>query len=130
MEVDGKMRGPVHPVWTTYRHLIKNAKVFLNGAISLVEGEELLKDGTADLIIFGRPWLVNPDFASAAMAGKAKELQFEYNFDASTPGTLVIRVELMLTYRCSTLPNTRPEIKRRVIPTILSSRCQSIGPQG
>lgn len=88
MEVDGKMRGPVHPVWTTYRHLIKNAKVFLNGAISLVEGEELLKDGTADLIIFGRPWLVNPDFASAAIAGKEKQLQFEYNFDASTPGTL------------------------------------------
>lgn len=85
MEVDGKMRGPVHPVWATYRHLIKNAKVFLNGAISLVEAEELLKDNTGDVIIFGRPWLVNPDFANAAMAGKEKELQFEYNFDVSAP---------------------------------------------
>lgn len=84
MEVDGKMRGPVHPVWATYRHLIKNAKVFLNGAISLIEAEELLKDGTGDLIIFGRPWLVNPDFANAAIAGKEKELQFNYNFDVST----------------------------------------------
>jgi 2,4-dienoyl-CoA reductase-like NADH-dependent reductase (Old Yellow Enzyme family) len=83
MEVDGKMRGPVHPVWATYRHLIKNAKVFLNGAISLVEAEELLKDHTADVIVFGRPWLVNPDFASAAIEGKEKELQFEYNFDVS-----------------------------------------------
>lgn len=83
MEVDGKMRGPVHPVWATYRHLIKNAKVFLNGAISLIEAEELLKDGTGDLIIFGRPWLVNPDFANAAIAGKEKELQFDYNFDVS-----------------------------------------------
>lgn len=85
MEVDGKMRGPIHPVWATYRHLIKNAKVFLNGAISLIEAEELLKDGTGDLIVFGRPWLVNPDFASAAIAGREKELQFEYNFDASDP---------------------------------------------
>ncbi|KAJ9608852.1 hypothetical protein H2200_006623 [Cladophialophora chaetospira] len=81
MEVDGKMRGPLHPVWATYRHLIKNAKVFLNGAISLVEAEELLKDNTGDVIIFGRPWLINPDFANAAIAGKEKELNFVYNFD-------------------------------------------------
>ncbi|KAH0841647.1 hypothetical protein AYO21_01119 [Fonsecaea monophora] len=81
MEVDGKMRGPKHPVWATYRHLIKNAKVFLNGAISLVEAEELLKDDTGDVIVFGRPWLVNPDFANAAMAGKEKEITFDFNFD-------------------------------------------------
>lgn len=83
MEVDGKMRGPIHPVWATYRHLIKNAKVFLNGAISLVEAEELVKDGTGDVVIFGRPWLVNPDFANAAFAGKEASLQFNYNFDVS-----------------------------------------------
>ncbi|KEF57390.1 uncharacterized protein A1O9_05307 [Exophiala aquamarina CBS 119918] len=47
MEVDGKMRGPVHDVWATYCHLIKNAKSFLNGAISLVEAEELLQKGQA-----------------------------------------------------------------------------------
>lgn len=129
MEVDGKMRGPVHDVWATYRHLIKNAKVFLNGAISLVEAEELLHNGTGDLIVFGRPWLVNPDFASAAMAGKEEELQFEYNFDASDPEFLATKRELKLTRRFSTLPNTRSEIKRRVISTILSLRSQNIGPQ-
>ena len=129
MEVDGKMRGPVHPVWATYRHLIKNAKVFLNGAISLVEAEELLKDGTADLIVFGRPWLVNPDFARAAIAGKEKELQFVYNFEVGDLGFPVTKRELILTCQHSTLPNTRSEINRRVILTILSSRIQTIGPQ-
>jgi hypothetical protein len=129
MEVDGKMRGPVHPVWATYCHLIKNAKIFLNGAISLVEAEELLRDGTGDLIVFGRPWLVNPDFASAAVAGKEKELLFEYNFDASDPGFLATKRELLLTRRFSILPSTQSEIKRRVISTIPSSRNQTTGLQ-
>lgn len=55
MEVDGRMRGPINPVFTIYRSLIKNAKVFLNGNISLLEAEELLKDNTGDVIVFGRP---------------------------------------------------------------------------
>jgi 2,4-dienoyl-CoA reductase-like NADH-dependent reductase (Old Yellow Enzyme family) len=81
MEIDGKMRGPLHPVIATYRSLIKNAKVFLNGNISLPEAEELLQDHTGDVIIFGRPWLVNPDLANRAMQGK--DCVFEYNFDVS-----------------------------------------------
>ncbi|KAK7894031.1 hypothetical protein LTR67_006732 [Exophiala xenobiotica] len=78
MEIDGKMRGIRHPVWATYRHLIKNANVFLNGNISIPEAEELLKDGTGDVIIFGRPWITNPDFANKAIAGL--ECNFEYDF--------------------------------------------------
>lgn len=127
MEVDGKMRGPVHPVWATYRHLIKNAKVFLNGAISLIEAEELLKDGTGDLIIFGRPWLVNPDFASAAIAGKEKQLQFKYNFDVSVAVPGHVHREPMLTTRFSISLSTLSEIKRRVILIIHSSRNQNTG---
>ena len=84
MELDGRMRGPLHPVFATYRHLIKNAKVFLNGAISLAEAEELLKDRTGDVIVFGRPWLINPDFANAALSGKEGQLQFKYDFDVSS----------------------------------------------
>lgn len=78
VRIDGKLRGPVHPVWSTYRHLIKNAKVFVNGSIGVTESEELLKDGTADLIVYGRPWLVNPDFANRVIQGKDPLLDFDF----------------------------------------------------
>lgn len=81
MEIDGQMRGINHPVWATYRHLIKNAKVFLNGNISVPEAEELLKDGTGDVIVFGRPWITNPDFANKVFSGM--ECIFNYDFVVS-----------------------------------------------
>src|SRR5271170_6008026 len=52
--LDGKMRGTKHDVWGTYLHLIKNSKRFLNGDISIDEAERLVRDGTGDVVIFGR----------------------------------------------------------------------------
>lgn len=120
MEVDGKMRGPVHPVWATYRHLIKNAKVFLNGAISLVEAEELLKDYTGDVIVFGRPWLINPDFANVALAARQQELKFDYNFDVSAVS--LSSLPRRLTQESSTLLNTHLATKPRATLTTPSWR--------
>ena len=75
---DGKLRGPVHPVWASYRHLIKNAKVFVNGTIDVAEAEQLLLDGTADLIVCGRSWLVNPDYANRIFEGVKPVSTFDF----------------------------------------------------
>ena len=83
MEIDGKMRGVVHPVWPTYRPLIQNNKVFLNGNITVPEAEELLRDGTGDVIIFGRPWIPNPDFANRAIAGVDCVLNFDFQVSSN-----------------------------------------------
>lgn len=80
---DGKLRGPVHPVWASYRHLIKNAKVFLNGSIDVAEAEQLLLDGTGDLIVCGRSWLVNPDYANRILEGVKPVSTFDFTVSCS-----------------------------------------------
>lgn len=116
MKIDGKLRGIKHPVWATYRHLIKNANVFLNGNISIPEAEELLSDGTGDVIIFGRPWITNPDFANKAIAGL--ECIFEYDFSVSCPKTQLQRY----INNCRALRPTLQIIRRRVTQTFPSPR--------
>ncbi|OQV07528.1 hypothetical protein CLAIMM_11951 [Cladophialophora immunda] len=106
-EIDGRLRGPLHPVWATYRHLIKNAKVFLNGAISIVEAEELLKDNTGDVIVFGRPWLINPDFANAVIAGRESDLSFKYNYITSHS------IQTEIQKRATSITHSSPWITRR-----------------
>lgn len=44
--------------------------LFLNGDISAEEGETLLAQGVGDVIVFGRPWISNPDFAHRIFQGK------------------------------------------------------------
>lgn len=106
MKFDGVPRGPIHPVWATYRHLIKNAKVFLNGSISVVEAEELLKDHTGDVIVFGRPWLVNPDFANRVIQGKPALLSYDFQVEtAKHPLPLTIELSASVDLSSSTSPN-------------------------
>lgn len=104
MEIDGRLRGPLHPVWATYRSLIKNAKVILNGAISVVEAEELLKDNTGDVISFGRPWLINPDFANAITAAKESQVHYNYNYDVSSRRHLSVTTNKSPQYFAQSAP--------------------------
>ncbi|KAI9290781.1 FMN-linked oxidoreductase [Neoconidiobolus thromboides FSU 785] len=41
--------------------LIKNAKIFLNGGITAEEGDKYIADGKVDAIVYGRPYISNPD---------------------------------------------------------------------
>ncbi|KAJ7806162.1 hypothetical protein B0H14DRAFT_3768845 [Mycena olivaceomarginata] len=70
--VEGKMRAIPHEVIGTYRlvPLIKNTKVFVNGAFTPEEAEELVSAGTLDGVFFGVPWLTHPDLAKHVRHGK------------------------------------------------------------
>ncbi|KAK2467211.1 hypothetical protein APHAL10511_000760 [Amanita phalloides] len=67
---DGKLRATQHDVVASYRPLIKNAKVFVNGSVLPEEGAELVKSGNADAIAFGFNYIVHPDLAKRIQYGK------------------------------------------------------------
>jgi 2,4-dienoyl-CoA reductase-like NADH-dependent reductase (Old Yellow Enzyme family) len=54
----------------SYRHLIKNSKVFVNGGVLPEEGAELIKSGTADVASIGFNYLAHPDLAKRIQYGK------------------------------------------------------------
>ncbi|KAK2459474.1 hypothetical protein APHAL10511_008508 [Amanita phalloides] len=70
VEFDGKLRAIQHDVVASYRHLIKNSKVFVNGGVLPDEGAELVKSGKADAISFGFNYLIHPDLAKRIQYGK------------------------------------------------------------
>jgi 2,4-dienoyl-CoA reductase-like NADH-dependent reductase (Old Yellow Enzyme family) len=55
------------------RPLIKNTKVFANGAFTPEEAEELVSAGTLDGVFFGVPWLTHPDLAKRIRHGKPSD---------------------------------------------------------
>ncbi len=59
-------RGTKHDVIATYTPLIKNAKILLNGNYDAKEADETIKNGTAAGIVFGTPWISNPDYYERA----------------------------------------------------------------
>ncbi|KAK2459471.1 hypothetical protein APHAL10511_008505 [Amanita phalloides] len=61
--LDGKPVATKRDVVASYRHLIKNAKVFVNGAVLPEEGAELVESGNADAIAFGFNYIIHPDLA-------------------------------------------------------------------
>lgn len=66
----GKMRAIVHDVLESYRPVIKNAKLFLNGGVSPIEGAELVESGKIDGISIGFLWITHPDLAKRVQHGK------------------------------------------------------------
>ncbi|KAG6811786.1 hypothetical protein H0H92_005856 [Tricholoma furcatifolium] len=70
VEFDGKKRATPHDIVGTYRHLIKNAKVFVNGGVLPEEGASLVESGKADGIAIGFNWITHPDLAKRVQNGK------------------------------------------------------------
>ncbi|CAA7264373.1 unnamed protein product [Cyclocybe aegerita] len=68
-QFDGVLRATRHDVFKSYRHLIKNAKVFLNSGISPEEGHQLVSEGKADGVFFGFSWLTHPDLVERIKRG-------------------------------------------------------------
>ncbi|KAJ3511993.1 hypothetical protein NLJ89_g3778 [Agrocybe chaxingu] len=58
---DGVHRATQHDVLESYRHLIKNAKVFINGDVTPAEGQRLVSEGKVDGIFIGLDYIAHPD---------------------------------------------------------------------
>ncbi|KAF8155866.1 flavoprotein NADH-dependent oxidoreductase [Crassisporium funariophilum] len=71
VEIDGKLRATPHDILESYRHLIKNAKVFVNMAVTPEEGAELVSSKKVDAISIGFNWITHPDLGKRVMNGKA-----------------------------------------------------------
>lgn len=54
----------------SYRHLVKNSKLILNGGILPEEGAELINLGAVDAVSFGLNYLKHPDLAKRVLLGK------------------------------------------------------------
>jgi len=63
-------RATDHDVVASYRHLIKHAKVVVNGGVLPQEGAELVKSGKADSISLGFNYVLHPDVVKRAKNGK------------------------------------------------------------
>ncbi|KAM6492768.1 hypothetical protein JOM56_012492 [Amanita muscaria] len=68
--IDGTRRATKHDVVASYRHLIKNAKVVVNGGVLPEEGAELVESRKADTISIGFNYISHPDVVKRAKHGK------------------------------------------------------------
>ncbi len=73
----GKGRAIQHDVVASYRHLIKNSKVFINGAVLPEEGAELVKSGKADVVSIGFNYVMHPDLVKRVMYNKPLDNQLD-----------------------------------------------------
>jgi len=62
-------RGTDYDMLEHFAPLVKNAKLFLNGAVTVEEATKLIQDGTISAAIFARKWVNNPDFANRVERG-------------------------------------------------------------
>ncbi|KAG6855753.1 hypothetical protein H0H87_011314 [Tephrocybe sp. NHM501043] len=70
VEYNGKKRATVHDALESYRHLIKNSKVFINAAVSPEEGAKLVEEGKVDGVVIGFNWITHPDLVKRIQQGK------------------------------------------------------------
>ncbi|TFK21234.1 flavo protein NADH-dependent oxidoreductase [Coprinopsis marcescibilis] len=70
IEIDGKLRATQHDILGSYRSSIKNAKVFLTGAVGAEEGTKLVEEGKIDGAAIGLNHVTHPDVANRIRDGK------------------------------------------------------------
>ncbi|CAA7264371.1 unnamed protein product [Cyclocybe aegerita] len=58
---DGVHRATKHDVLESYGHLIKHAKVYINGDVTPGEGQKLVSEGKVDGIFIGLGYIAHPD---------------------------------------------------------------------
>ncbi|KAK0194717.1 hypothetical protein F5146DRAFT_999064 [Armillaria mellea] len=73
-------RGTKHDVIDAYSSLVKNSatKVFGNASFTGEEVAKYIEDGKVDGVLFGIPWITNPDFAKRLENGKAPEGKLDF----------------------------------------------------
>jgi 2,4-dienoyl-CoA reductase-like NADH-dependent reductase (Old Yellow Enzyme family) len=80
--------GTFHDIVGTYGPLVQGSRtrLVLNGALTPDAADALIKEGKADAVAFGRPWVNNPDLQKRIAAGVplATDLNFArlWAFDA------------------------------------------------
>ncbi|TYJ58886.1 hypothetical protein B9479_000318 [Cryptococcus floricola] len=67
----GVPQGFDHDIFEHYGPLIKKSNLIANAEFDAAKGEEAVKSGKAKAIVFGRPFVANPDFYSRAQNGIA-----------------------------------------------------------
>ncbi|KAF8637926.1 hypothetical protein AX17_002547 [Amanita inopinata Kibby_2008] len=67
---DGEKRATPHDVLASYRQLIKNARVIINGRVTPEEGAKLVKSGQIDAISLGFTYIAHPDVVKRVRHGK------------------------------------------------------------
>jgi len=67
---DAELRGTQHDVLETFRPFVKNTKLFLNGRVTVQEGEQLIAAGKIDGISIGFDWITHPDLLKRILHGK------------------------------------------------------------
>lgn len=82
---EGKKRATIHDVVATYTPLIENAKVLLNGSYDAKEADEAIAKGIADAVVFGVPFISNPDFYQRVQLGLELEEGDQKTFYAGKP---------------------------------------------
>ncbi|KAJ7113935.1 hypothetical protein C8R44DRAFT_630552 [Mycena epipterygia] len=85
-EFDGQKRGTPFDVVGTLAPFLGNTPIFLNGAITPAEAEELVSSGTVAGIFFGMNWIMHPDLGKRLQAGKALDNALEYATIYGVPG--------------------------------------------
>jgi len=75
---DGKGRAIQHDVVASYRHLIKNSKLFINGTVLPAEGAELVKSGTVDVVSIGFNYVAHPDLTKRVQYNKPLDNQTDF----------------------------------------------------
>ncbi|KAJ3511992.1 hypothetical protein NLJ89_g3779 [Agrocybe chaxingu] len=66
----GVPRATKHDVVASYRHLIKNAKAFVNVDVTPEEGDQLISESKADAIFIGFDWVTHSDLVKRIKDGK------------------------------------------------------------
>ena len=77
-DFDQEKRGHEHDYAAHLRPLIKKARVFVNGGYQQDTAEEALANGQADAVVFGRPFIANPNLAELLVQGKASPAEIKW----------------------------------------------------
>lgn len=62
----------------TYLPLIKNSGKWANLGFTADEAEKLISEGKVDGVLFGMPWIANPDLAKRFEQGKALNRNIDF----------------------------------------------------
>ncbi len=68
--VDGKHRGTPHDIIKTYAPLVKESLVFGNSDFTPEEAVAVIAHRQLSAVVFGQPWIRNPDYAQRIEQGK------------------------------------------------------------
>jgi 2,4-dienoyl-CoA reductase-like NADH-dependent reductase (Old Yellow Enzyme family) len=91
----GKTRGTRHDMISSYKHLIKKSRLFLSGGFTPEKAQKTVSSGEADVAVFGRLFISNPDLPKRVQKGIPLNLDLDLStmygpneWDVEDPGEL------------------------------------------